>query len=71
MIIINLTTANRTCPRPACYQRLNGLPHFREGQSRSFFYKKNFWIDPPGSAEGHSSADSMLDVDMSDLPSSG
>jgi SRSO17 transposase len=31
--------------------------------------KKNFWIDPPASAQGHSSADSMLDVDMSDLPS--
>jgi len=29
--------------------------------------KKNFWIDPPGSEEGHSSTDSVLDMDMPDL----
>jgi len=31
--------------------------------------KKNFRIDPPEGAEGHSDADSMLDLDMSDLSS--
>ena len=31
--------------------------------------KKNFWVDPPESAEGHSDSDSMLDVDMPDLSS--
>jgi len=31
--------------------------------------KKNFWIDPPETAEGHSNADSMLDLDVSDLSS--
>jgi len=29
--------------------------------------KKNFWIDPPGSAEDDSSIDSMLDMDMPNL----